>query len=164
MVFKTRDRLEITGLMPERSLMRLRRAGIELYDVKKVRKNALRFSVTKKDGEKVFAIYPKSGEKENGYAPYTVRFLKRGGVGKLVDFCKDRIGFVLGAMLFCVGVLFADGLVFGVEFSASKTYAREAVQTLEEFGIKRFAKYKAGNEDLICSRLLALDGVEFSVV
>ena len=164
MLFKTYDRIEVIGLMPQRSLMRLRRAGIELYDVKKTDKNVLRFSVHKRDTARVLAIYPKTSQYENGYSPYTVRVLGRGGIGRYVDFCKKRMGFVLGLLLFCMGVLFADGLVFGVEFSASKVYAREAVATLEEFGVKRFCKYKAGNEDLICSRLLALDGVEFCSV
>ena len=36
--------------------------------------------------------------------------------------------------------------------------------TLSEYGVKPFARYKSGNEDLICSKLLSLDGVEFCSV
>ena len=71
---------------------------------------------------------------------------------------------MLGLLLFCAVVLYADTLVFGVEFSASNVYAREARAVLAEQGIKPFASYQSGNEDLICSKLLTLDGVDFCSV
>ena len=160
-VFGFYERLEIGGMMPERALLRLRRAGIPLYNVEKPQKDCLRLSVKKGDVEKVFAIYPKACYNENGYTPYTVRSLGRTGLGRYVDFAKKRIGFIVGACLFCIATLFADSFVFGVEFSASSVYQRETYAVLEEYGLKPFSRYKKGNEDLICSKLLSLDGVEF---
>ena len=53
-----KDRLQIEGIMPERALLRLRRAQIPLYNVKKIAKNRILFRVKRKDVEKIFAIYP----------------------------------------------------------------------------------------------------------
>ena len=53
-----RERMIIEGLMPERALLRLRRAQIPIYNLKKIKKNQILFTVKRKDVEKVFAIYP----------------------------------------------------------------------------------------------------------
>ncbi len=160
--FTTYERIEICGLMPERALLRLRRAGITLYGVEKPQKDRLRLRVKGKDKDKVFAIYPSA--ERGGNAPYTVRALGKIGAGKYLDWAVKRIGFAIGACLFCMASLFVDDFVFGVDFTASSVYARETYETLEEYGVKRFARYKKGREDLICSKLLALDGVEFCSV
>ena len=162
--FRAYERLEICGMMPERALLRLKRAGITVYNVEKPQKDRLALSVKKREVEKVFAIYPKTSYNGNGYTPYTVRSLGRIGIGKYLDFAQKRIGFTIGACLFCIATLFADSFVFGVEFSASSVYQREAYAVLEEYGIKPFSRYQRGNEDLICSKLLSLDGVEFCSV
>ena len=162
--FKLRDRLELYGTMPERATLRLRRAGIPLYDMEKPRKDCLRFTVSKRDVDKVFAIYPKSVYQGNGYTPYSVRSLGKRGVGRYVEFARGRVGFLLGAGLFAIATLYADSLVFGVDFSASSVYQREARAVLEEYGIKPFSVYERGKEDLICSKILSLNGVEFCSV
>ena len=53
-----RERVLLEGWMPERALLRLRRAQIPLYNVKKIAKNRILFRVKRKDVEKIFAIYP----------------------------------------------------------------------------------------------------------
>ncbi len=162
--FSTRERLEIVGMMPERALLRLRRAGIDLYDIQKPQKNVIRLTVKDMDVERVFAVYPKACYNTNGYTAYSVRSLKRMGVGKYLDFAKNRAGLLLGACMFCAGMTYADSMVFGVDFSASSVYAREAKAALEEYGITTFAKYPTGREDLVCSKLLSLSGMEFCSV
>ena len=49
-----KDRFLIEGVMPERALLRLKRAGISVFNVKKPQKNQILFSISKKDSEKVF--------------------------------------------------------------------------------------------------------------
>ena len=161
--FHRRARLEIEGLMPERALVKLKRAEIPLFEVRKTQKNRILLSVNKKDIEKVFAIYPKVCY-NNAYNPYQVRFLGETGVGKILSWLKNRAGFVLGALAFGCVSLFFDSFTFGVVFVGSSVYEREAKQALEGYGVKPFARYADGNEDLICSKLLALDGVEFCSV
>ena len=55
---KLYEKIVIEGNSPERALSRLQKAGICLLKVKKIKKNQILAIVTKKDSEKVFAIYP----------------------------------------------------------------------------------------------------------
>ncbi len=154
----------VEGTMPERALLRLRRGGISLYKAQKIEKNALLFQVKKKDIEKVFAIYPNLCYNRDSYSPYKVQ--KIGGVGfaKVVDFCQNRLGATLGALLFCALILFADGFVFGVELCGSQVYRREALLALAECGVSPFSRYPDGAEKEATAKLLALQGVEFGSV
>ena len=163
-IFALCQRMSIEGIMPERALLKLRRAGIDLYDVKKPQKNRLDFTVAQKDIQKVFAIYPNLCYNNVGYSPYTAKSLGAVGIAKYLVFALKRIGLILGALIFLGGTLFLDEFVFGVDFVGSAIYAREARITLAEYGVKPFARYKGGNEDLICAKLLSLDGVEFCSV
>ncbi len=159
-----RYRLQIEGVMPERGLIRLKRGGIALYNAEKTQKNAILFEVNGKDLPKVFAIYPKVCYNIDGYRPFIVTL--KGGVGlaKWVDFCKNRAGFLLGALLFCGITLYADRLVFGIQLTGNTAYYRETLQALEESGIRRFAPYPKGREGEVSAKLLRLEGVEFCTV
>ena len=159
-----RDRFLVEGVMPERALLRLKRAGIPLYNVKKTEKKHILFSVKKKDSEKVFAIYPNVCYNITAYHPYTVTKLGGEGLAKWVDASKKRLGFLIGALLFCMLSLGAEPFVLGVEFVGTDVYVREAKQLLAEQGIKPFSVYKTAKEDLVTAKLLALDGVEFCSV
>ena len=150
--------------MPERALLRLRRAEIPLFGIKKVAKNRILFRVKKKDCEKVFAIYPNMCYNNSANAAYKVKALGAEGVGKYLEKAKDRVGLLLGGLLCFVLVNMAQPLVLSVEFIGTSVYKREALQTLEEVGIRQFAPYTKGKEDLVCAKLLALDGVEYCSV
>ncbi|MBR2330538.1 MAG: sporulation protein YqfD [Clostridia bacterium] len=162
--FSFKQRFMLEGAMPERALLRLKRAGITLYDVQKPQKNRLVFSVAHKDGDKVWAIYPKSCYTEHGYNPYKITCLGEVGFGKTVKKLQKRAGLLVGALLFCGAYLYADGLVFGVRIVGATDYTREALIALRQNGVKPFSKYPQGQEDLICADLLACDGVEFCSV
>ncbi|MBQ8308785.1 MAG: sporulation protein YqfD [Clostridia bacterium] len=158
------ERVMIEGIMPERALLRLKRAGIGVYKVKKIQKNQILFHVKKKDSEKVFAIFPNVCYNSNGYTPYTVRKMGAVGIGKTFERIKSRTGVIVGALLFCALTLFADNLILGVDFVGTDVYAREAIAVLEENGIKPFSVYRTGNEDLVCAKILSQKGVEFCSV
>ena len=167
-VFSVKERLYIEGLMPQRALLRLRRAEIPLFDVKKIDAKTLRISVEKKDVEKVFAIYPNlcynKGATSLSSSAFTARFAPKKGLSAWLDKTKKRVGLLLGALLFVFLTAFADGFVFGVEFVGTDVYAREAYAALQELSIRTFAPYKRGKEDMLCAKLLAIDGVEFCSV
>jgi hypothetical protein len=156
------DRIQIEGIMPERALIRLKRVGIPLYDVKKTDKNKLLLRVKRKDMHKIFTIYPSLDEGER--RAYTVTKMGGAGCAKIVDFCKNRAGFLLGGLAFCILTLAADTFVFQIEFVGADVYARETAQALEESGVRLFAPYKNGQEDFITAKLLSLDYVEFCSV
>lgn len=162
--FTLYQRLYIRGVMPERALLRLKRAGIAVYDVKKVEKNKILLSVKKKDTEKVFAIYPDVCYNISVYSPYVVEKAPLKGMAKRLDTAKKRVGLLLGALLFAAALPFADRFVFDVEFVGSDVYARETYAALEEAGIRPFAPYVSGKEDVVCARLLSIDNVEFCSV
>lgn len=163
-VWGFRERIALEGVMPERALLRLKRAGIAVYNVKKPQKNRLLFSVNKKDSEKVFAIYPDMCYNKNVYSPFFVKRAGAEGLLSLVRRLKNRIGILVGALAFCACTTYFDGWVFGVEYVGTDVYAREAAIVLEEYGVKPFSRYAGGNEDIVCAKLLALDGVEFCSV
>ena len=159
-----RERIKIEGLMPERSLLRLRRAGIDLYNLKKPQKNQIFFTVKRKDVEKVFAIYPDVCYNVSIYSPYKAKRMGAVGLERAVVWIKNRIGLVLGGLLALAIFSYADGYIFDVEFTGADVYKREALIALEEGGIQKFSPYTAKNVDLICAKLLALDGVEYCSV
>lgn len=160
-LFGYKVRLRLEGTMPQRALLRLRRENIPVYDVVKTGKNELCFLVWKKDEKKVFAIYPKTCYNIGEYSPYAVTELGAVGFGGTVEKARKRIGFGIGVLLFCVLTAFASDYAFGVEFSSSSVYAREAYIAMEECGITLGKRYNDKNADLFCAKMLSLDGVEF---
>lgn len=163
-VFSVKERLYIQGLMPERALLRLRRAGIPLFDVRKTDKTTLLVSVEKKDVEKIFAIYPNVCYNNGERSSFTARLAPKKGLVARLSALKKRAGLLLGGVLFLCLTAFADGFVCGVDFVGTDVYARETYEALHEAGIRIFAPYTAGKEDLVCAKLLAIDGVEFCSV
>ena len=159
-----RTRLLIEGIMPERALLRLRRAGIAVFNAKKVEKNKILLSVNKKDSEKVFAIYPNMCYNISVYSPFTVKKIGEEGLGKYLLRIKNRVGLLLGGLLFVCVTVFFQNFVFAVDFRGTDVYAREAHVALAEAGIRPFAPYREGREDEVCAKLLALQGVEYCSV
>ena len=159
-----RERMKIEGLMPERALLRLRRAGIDLYHLKKTQKNQLFFTVKSKDVEKVFAIYPDVCYNVSTQTAYKAERLGPVGVGKRLLWAKKRLGLFLGGLFALTIFSYTDRYIFEVEFTGADVYRREALIALEEVGIKKFSPYVAKDVDLFCAKLLALDGVEYCSV
>ncbi len=161
MFFPYKVRIALHGLMPERALLRLRRAGIPLFDIQKVAKDELHCSIRKKDSQKVFAIYPKVCYNISEYTPYMVTELGAVGIGKAFELLQKRVGICIGCLLFALLTVWADDFVFGVHFVTSDVYARETYAALEEYGVRLGRRYQGKNADLICAKLLSLDSVEF---
>ena len=156
-----RERILLEGMMPERALLKLRRAQIPLFHIEKPQKNQILFHVMKKDVEKVFAIYPKMCYNKADYRAYQVKDLGAVGLGKGIEIIKNRVGILLGGLLGLSFVLASQPLVLAVEFVGTDVYARETYQALDEAGIGLFAPYKQGCEDSVCAQLLAIEDVEF---
>ncbi len=159
---KVFHKIEIEGVMPERALLRLKRAGVPLYAIKKTAKNRLTLRLRKRDLEKALALFPSA--QTDGLAPY--KFTDFGGVGfgGRIEKWTKRTGLLLGGLLFAIATLYADNFVFSVEYVGTSVYARETRIALEQAGVKLFAPYESGKEDFICAQILALDGVEYCSV
>ena len=150
------ERLLLEGNMPERALLRIRREKIALFHVQKTASNRICFQVQRQDLAKVLSLYPSSGENA-----YRVRHLGTVGIGKYLRAAQKRVGLVLGGVVGLVLVILSQSLVLSVDFVGSSCYKREALQALSEVGIRQFAPYTKGQEDLVCAKLLALSDVEF---
>ncbi len=156
-----KHKFRIQGNMPERALLRLKRAQIPVYNVKKTQKNEIVLLVNAKDCQKVFAIFPSMCYNIGEYTSYIAQKTGAVGLAKYVEKLKNRIGLLLGALVFCVGTLYADGLVLGVKTVGDTTYAREARMALENHGVKLFMPYDAKKADGVTAELLRIPNVEF---
>lgn len=162
--FVWREKVLLEGWMPERAMLRLRREGIPLYQVEKVAKNRILFRVKRKDIAKIFAIYPNMCYNNNTNGAYRVQALGAEGVGKYLLAVKNRVGLLLGGLLGFILILASQPLVLSVEVVGETAYRREALEALNEVGIRRFSLYRKGSEDLVCAKLLAIKDVEFCSV
>ncbi|MBQ7323451.1 MAG: sporulation protein YqfD [Clostridia bacterium] len=156
-----KEEFVLEGQMPERALLRLRRAHISLFCIKKIEKNQILFRVNRKDSEKVFAIFRSVCYNSGVCSAYTIKSHSVVGVGKYVEQLKRRVGLLLGGLLciFLWGV--SQPLLFSIEFVGTDIYAREGVIALEEAGIRPFAPYQSGKEDWVIAQLLAIPDVEY---
>lgn len=162
-VFCVKESFYIEGLMPERALLKLRRAGIPVYDVRKTNEKTLYIRVEKRDAERVFSIYP-TAQSAGAESSFRTRRAPKKGLARWASCLKKRIGLLLGGLLFIGASVFLDGFVFGVDFVGTDAYARETYAALREANIRTFAPYRGGQEDMICAKLLSIDGVEFCSV
>ena len=89
--FVSRERILLEGIMPERALLRLRREQIPLYDVKKVQKTQILFSISKKDSEKVFAIYPNVCYNNTIYSPFVLKKVGESGLSLHIEKAKEQL-------------------------------------------------------------------------
>ena len=150
------ERFALEGNMPERALLRLRREKIPLYRVQKTANNRILFSVRRRDMDKVLALYPQTGG-----GVYRIQRMGAEGAGKYLTAAQRRVGLLLGGIVGLVLVMISQSLVLSVDFIGGECYKRDVLQALSEVGIRQFSPYKKGQEDLVCAKLLALDGVEY---
>ena len=151
----------VEGVMPERAIDRLQKAGICVFEAKKIKKMQILFCINKKDLEKAFAIYPNmcyNSKRESVYS-FTRVGAQTARERKISKF--RRVGAALGICLFFVITAYFSDYVFRIDVVGANVYQREVLALLEERGIKRYAPYRAGVEDEVCAQILTLDGVEF---
>ncbi len=161
-VFK--EKIILEGNQPEKALFRLQKAGIDVYRAKKIKKNQILFTVSKKDSEKVFAIYPKMCYNISEHRAYFCK--KAGGDGALrvFSFFKKRLGFVLGAILFLTATAYSGEVVLSFSFTGEKGYEAAALEVFERYGVKKFKRYPRGTENELCAELMKLPQITFASV
>ncbi len=149
----------LTGISPERALIRFSASSIPVFDCQKIDKTTLQFSIRKRDEKKLLALYPLRGRGRSGV--YQLQKMPPRGGWKTLSFLKERTGLLLGGLLFLAVTAWGDTLVLKVEIDAPAVYTARVQMALEEQGIKQYQPYKKDKEDLICASLLALDGVSY---
>ena len=151
----------VEGIMPERALDRLQRAGITVFQAKKIKKMQILFHISKKDIEKAFAIYPNMCYNNIRGSVYT--FTRVGALTtRERDIKRHRlVGILLGVCCWLIAVLISTGIVFKIEVVGSTIYKREAISLLRENGVKEFKVYPKEKQAFLIAKIMELDGVEF---
>ena len=158
------EKILIEGNFPERALSRLQKSGIALYKVKKIKKNQILATVSKKDSRKVFAIYPQMCYNREDKKAYSVQKAGKIGLYKRLDFLCRRWGVILGVATFLFFTSLSELFVFSILVTGETSYAREAEEILSSFGVKKGKPYPKGREEKIATALLSLQGVTFATV
>ena len=154
----------VEGVMPERAIDRLQKAGICLNSVKKIKKKQILFCINKKDFDKAVAIYPNMCYNSKRGSVYSFTRVGDLGVRARKIARVRRIALGLGVCCFFGLVGGFSSCVFKIETIGAKVYEREIKQILKENGVVPYAFYESGKENGICAKILALDGVEFCSV
>ena len=143
------QKLEIAGLFPERALIRLKKAKIPLYNVKKVEKNRILFSIKRKHTENVFAIDQNLCYNAMGEVGYTLK--KAGGnlVFHLIERIKNRIGLLIGALLFALICILSQNFILQIKIVGETSYKREVLQALERGNLNLYGVYTDENNSKI---------------
>ena len=152
----------MTGISPERALTRLARRGIAVYDSKKVDSTTLHFSIDKKEEERALALYPIAGRGASGV--YTLKRLPERGISRIFSSLKRKVGLLLGGLLFVAVTAWGDTLVLRIAIDAPAVYIAQVQDILQEGGVQRYLPYQKDKEDLICAKLLALEGVSYCAI
>jgi similar to stage IV sporulation protein len=143
-------RYEIVGLNLSRLLSRLVKTGVPLYNVKKIKANKIRLSVNSFDNEKFFANL-----NELCYNEKNVRKISEGGLFSPVNFLIKNVGFLVGVVIFTLSTFLVDDFILDFSFSGTgAVYEREITQILDEFGVKKYARFSSFNLREIEDRLL----------
>ena len=125
---------KIYGLNVERLINRLKRENVSIVDLKKEKSNQTSISVKISDEQKFFAI-----AKELCYNIKKVR-----NKGKLLFLFNLINGpsTVIGAVLFCVVLIFCNDLLLSYNFSGNgSAYKNEVERLLVESNVKPFSRF-----------------------
>ncbi len=148
-----RVRIRLSSLSCDRVPDKLARAGIDVFRVRREGKNLLSLEVSRKDGEKAFAIL-------RG-ACYNIEEVRERGLAFAYKKCVAHIGLILGTLLF---VLAAGGFqrrVLRVEVVGSGAYyGREVRETLAAGGVT-FLSAMPRDLNAFSAELLSLPNVAF---
>ena len=143
----------VTSLSCGRVMDKLAKEGIAVFSVRKRGKNTISFCVAAKDREKVFAILRGSC--------YNIDKVRGRGLNLFYEKCKNAMGLLLGALLFCLIVLYSETRVLRIDVVGSGAYFEPRIlELLEESGVKRFSRVPADCA-AISSSILALPRVSY---
>lgn len=87
---------------------KLKKAKIDLINIKNINEKTIILVVKAKDCKKVFAILNNV---------WYNKLIKYTGTRALVEFCKNRIGFLIGLVFFFIIACYFSGVIFSVEIN-----------------------------------------------
>lgn len=148
-----RTQLEIEGLNAYGVADKLNRAGITVYSVRKIQKNAISLAIESKEAKKAFAILQSSC--------YNVKKRRSLGISRLRKICLQSAGLVAGALLFALCVVGMQTRILKIEIVGSGAcYEAEVLGILCAGGVAPF-KAMPRETALFSAEILSLPRVSF---
>ena len=138
----------IEGLNLDRLLNTAKNRGLTLENVKKTSNRRLIVSLSLTDSKKFFAL-----SKEMCYNIKKIR-----QTGKTLPLLKawQRLGVVVGAIVFCLSSCFYNDLIYGFSFCGSgSVYEKEVLYCLNQMGVKPYARFSSFDFEKIEDEILA---------
>ena len=127
---------EVKGLNLDALINVAKKRGVDLYDVKKISNKRLIVSVSFAKSEIFFAI-----AKE---LCYNIKKLREKGKGYPLLALGRSFGLIIGAVLFCCLIFFANDLLFAFDFCGSgSVYKKQVKQYLSDNGVKEMARFSS---------------------
>lgn len=114
---------------------KLKKAKIDLINIKNINEKTIILVVKAKDCKKVFAILNNV---------WYNKLIKYTGTRALVEFCKNRIGFLIGLVFFFIIACYFSGVIFSVEINGVN--GNEKVEILNFLENENFKKFTIVNE------------------
>lgn len=149
--------LELETLTPPRALTRLAKAGIAVFEARRIGAGRVRFKVKSKDLQKIFAIFPRSC--------YTVNIIRNSPARRAAEFVKKRAVLCAMAAVFALLVTASGFFVLRIRFVGSGSwYAEEALPILSEAGVRAFVPFGEERAQRAERALSALPSVSFCSV
>lgn len=159
-----KTKLLIGGSSPEYCLNRLKREKIRIFRAEKTEKNKILITLSQKDAEKVFAIYPRIWYNDEKDSPYVVLKEQKTGFSKTVSLLKKRVGLWLGILAFFCIVSVSDSFIFDVRMTGDTTYRTEAIRLVREVGLSKGDRDSLKKRTTLERALTKLDKVSFASV
>ncbi len=138
----------VEGLNLDRLINSAKNRGLTLENVKKTSNRRLIVSLSLRDSKKFFAL-----SKE---LCYNIKKIRQSG--KTLPLLKawQRLGIVIGAIIFCISTCFFSDLIYGFSFSGSgSVYQNEVLYCLNEMGVKPYARFSSFDFEKIEDIILA---------
>lgn len=138
----------VEGLNLDRLINTAKNRGLTLENVKKISNRSLLVSLSLRDSKKFFAL-----SKE---LCYNIKKIRQSGKTLPILKACQRLGVVMGAIVFVGLSCFFNDLIYGFSFSGSgSVYEREVLLYLTELGVKPYSHFSAFDFERIEDEILA---------
>ena len=138
----------VEGLNLDRLINTAKNRGLTLENVKKTSNRRLIVSLSLRDSKKFFAL--------NKELCYNIKKIRQSGRALPLLKAWQRLGVVVGAIIFVVSTCFFNDLIYGFSFCGSgSVYEKEVLYYLNQMGVKQYARFSSFDFERIEDEILA---------
>ena len=138
----------VEGLNLDRLINTAKNRGLTLENVKKISNRRLIVSLSLRDSKNFFAL--------NKELCYNIKKIRLSGKTLPLFKAWQRLGVVIGAIVFCLSSFFFNDLIYGFSFSGSgSVYEKEVLYCLNQMGVKPYARFSSFDFERIEDEILA---------